>query len=144
MPLLVERISCRSLDFHHQRRAYLLRKETKLSWEQIAKRVVDVGGKHPSRPTARCMVKDFNSRRGHRSYHRNRRGRKKWKTIPVIRKFFTRRVLAQRMRRVVTAASLAEDVAREEGVCIEASAVRKLLRLTFFGRWKDCGTRYAT
>ena len=144
MPFLVERISCRSLDFRNQRRAYLLRKDQKLSWVQIAKRVVDVGGKHPSWPTVRCMVKDFNSHRGCRAYHHNRRGRKKWEMIPEVRKFITRRLLVQRMTRVVTAASLAEDVAKEEGVCIEAEAVRKLLRLTLVRRLKDCGTRYAT
>ena len=90
------------------------------------------------------MVKDFNSRRGCRAYHYNRRGRKKWKIIPEVRKLIARRLLAQRMTRVVTAASLAEDVAKEEGVCIEASAVLKFLRLTLLWHPKDCGTRYAT
>ena len=47
---------------------------------------------------------------------------------PAVRKLIIRRLLAQRMTHVVTPASLADDVAKEKGVCIGASAVRKRLR----------------
>ena len=64
MPLLVEQASCRSSDFPNQRQAHMLRKGKKLSWKQIAQRVVNLAGNHPSWPTVRRIVKDLNMRRG--------------------------------------------------------------------------------
>ena len=44
-----------------------------------------------------------------------------------MQKFIIRRLLADRVHKVVTSASLAEDVAREHGVIVESSCIRKLL-----------------
>ena len=43
-----EVISCRSMAFPEQRKAYMLRYIMRLSWEKIAEQVVNLRGGHPS------------------------------------------------------------------------------------------------
>ena len=57
----------------------------------------------------------------------DRCGRKPWKLIADSQAFLLRRLLADRMKKVVTSRSLAEDLAREKQVVVEASTIRKYL-----------------
>jgi len=42
MVVISESVSCRSLDFANQRKAYMLRHVKKLAWEKIADKVVNL------------------------------------------------------------------------------------------------------
>ena len=53
-------------------------------------------------------------RRGGKAFLYKKCGRQCWKLTPEVRKFIIRRLLAQRMARVVTSVPLAKDVAKEE------------------------------
>ena len=44
MTEITERVSCRSMDFANQRKAYMQRHIMKLSWEKIAEKVVNLRG----------------------------------------------------------------------------------------------------
>ena len=124
---LVERVSKRSLDFANQRKAYILRTVDKLSYEDIADKVVNLQGKAPTWPTVRAACETFSVKRGACKFQYKRCGRKPWKLTAEAQTFVVKRLLAQRRTKVVTSSTLAEDLAKERGIRVEASCVRKLL-----------------
>ena len=128
MVTITEVVSRRSLDFRNQRKAYLLRCVDKLSWSAIAARVVNVQNQHPSWVTVRTTVRAFNAGKGRRTFHYGQSGRKPWKLTPVVRRFLIQRLLRDRLKKVVTSATLQADVAAELGVSLETSTIRKHLR----------------
>ena len=127
MTSLCERVSKRSMDFANQRKAYLLRTVQHLSYERIAERVVNMGGTQPSWGAVRDLCQGFSAKRARRPYKYKKCGRKPWKPTKDIQTYVLKRLLADRLRSVVTSTSLAEDVAKAKGVILEASCIRKLL-----------------
>ena len=125
--MLMERVSKRSLDFRNQRRAYVLRTVHKLAYTDIVGKVVNLAGEHPVWGTVRNVCKSFATPKAARPYKYHRCGRTPWKLTPAVQKFILRRLLADRVHKVVTSTSLAEDIAREQGVVVEASCIRKFL-----------------
>ena len=128
MVVIIEHISVRSLDFHNQRKAYLLRHVKKLSWEIIAQRVVNQRGEQPSWVTVRDTVQGFNTAKGCRKFQYGKCGRKPWKLTPAIQKYVIRRLVACRVSQIVTSISLQADIAREKGIVVDASVSRKFLQ----------------
>ena len=128
MPVLKEHVSKNSLNFANQRRAYLLRVVKKESYEDIAATVVNLKGKHPVWGTVRNICEGFSETRACRPYQYMKCGRKAWKLTEAAQKFVIRRLLAGRMNEVVTSTSLAEELAAEMGIFVEASCIRKLLK----------------
>ena len=59
MPMVVEQVSRRSLDFANQRKAYVLRTVHKQSYQSIATQVVNLQGSHPVWGTIRNAVEQF-------------------------------------------------------------------------------------
>ena len=127
MSAIVERVSKRSLDFANQRKAYLLRTVHGKSFEDIAAEVVNLGGEQPVWGTVRNICNGFSLKKGYRPYRYKNSGRQPWKLTLEIQKFVLKKLLGGRMSQVVTSTSLVEDVAREYGVVVEASSLRKLL-----------------
>lgn len=116
------------MDFKNQRKAYLLRSVQKRPYEEIAGEVLNMQGEHPHWTTVRDVCQGFSVRKGCRPYKYHKCGRKPWKMTSDVQKFVLRKLLADRMKKVVTSSSLAADVAKEKGVVLEASSIRKLLK----------------
>ena len=128
MTSLVERVSKRSLSFAQQRKAYLLRTVQKQSYEKIAEQVVNLNGGCPSWGAVRDLCNSFSVRKGCKPYRYSECGRKPWKLTSDVQKYVLKRLLADRATKLVTSTSLAEDVARDKGVIVEASSIRKFLK----------------
>ena len=128
MVIITENVSRRSLNFANQRRAYLLRHIKKLSWEKIAEQVVNLENEHPSWVTVRDTVTDFSEAKGCRKFQYSKCGRKPWKLTTDVQQFLIRRMLGDRVSKIVTSVSLQADLAAEKGVVIEDSTIRKFLR----------------
>ena len=124
---IVQRVSKNSLDFQNQRIAYMLRTVHHKPYTEIAAQVVSLKGKHPAWGTVRNIVKEFSMKKGCRPYHYSKCGRKPWKFTKDVQQFVLRRLLADRMREVVTSKSVVELVAKEKGIIVAASSVRALL-----------------
>ena len=127
MTTLTERVSKRSMSFANQRRAYLLRTVKKESYERIAEQVVNLDGEHPSWGHVHDWCKSLSVSKGCKPYKYYKCGRNPWKLTTDVQKFVLRHLIADRMSSVVTSTSLAEAVAREKGVVLEASCIRKFL-----------------
>ena len=128
MAMIMERVSKKSLDFRNQRKAYVLRTVHKRSYESIAQVVVNRQGEHPSWGTVRNVCEAFSTSKGRRPYKYHKCGRRPWKLTRDVQQFVIRTLLAKRVKEVVTSSSLAEAVASEKGVIIEASSIRKFLQ----------------
>ena len=127
MVLLQEVVSKRSMNFANQREAYVLRTVGKKSWTHIAGQVVNLQGNRPAWGSVRNVVTAFSVKRGRRHYKYARCGRKPWKMTPNVQQYVRRRLLADRTSKVVTSKTLQADVAREKGVLVADSCIRKLL-----------------
>jgi transposase len=127
MVLLQEVVSKRSMNFANQRKAYVLRTVGKKSWTHIAGQVVNLQGNRPAWGSVRNVVTAFSVKRGRRHYKYARCGRKPWKMTPDVQQYVLRRLLADRTSKVVTSKTLQADVAREKGVLVADSCIRKLL-----------------
>ena len=128
------------MDFANQRKAYLLRTVQHMSYERIAERVVNIGGAKPSWGAVRDLCQGFSMKKACRPYKYKKCGRKPWKLTGDIQTFVLKRLLADRIRSVVTSTSLAEDVAKAKGVIVEASCIRKLLARKGY-RWLPRATK---
>ena len=127
MTELRERVSCRSLDFPNQRKAYMLRHIKKQSWEVIAAQIFNCRDEHPSRVCVRDAVQRLNVTKGCRHFNYARCGRKPWKLSTDVQRFWIRRLITRRATQIVTSVTLQADLAAEKGVVVEASTIRKLL-----------------
>ena len=134
MAMLMERVSKKSLDFRNQRKAYLLRTVHNRAYESIAQHVVNRQGEHPCWGTVRNVCQTFSTTKAMRPYNYHKCGRKAWKLTRDVQRFVLRKLIALRAKAVVTSSSLAEAVAREKGVIVEASSIRKLLQRRGY-RW---------
>lgn len=128
MPIVQEMLRRNSLDFTNQRRVVLLRDKDRLSWEDIAERVVNLENDHPCWATCRAVYNSFNAKKGRRVYHYGNCGRRKEKVTPDVEKYLEQRMLALRHTMVCTSPVLQRDLAKTKGVKLEASTVRKVLK----------------
>ena len=129
-----EVISCRSMAFPEQRKAYMLRYIMRLSWEKIAEQVVNLRGEHPSWVCVKETVQRLSVSKGCRKYKYSRCGRRPWKMTSEIQQFVIRRLVARRATQIVTSVTLQADLSAEKGVTVEASTIRKLLKRRGY-RW---------
>ena len=134
MPVLVEHVSKRSMNFANQRKAYLLRQVHGMPYEDIAKKVVNLQGKKPSKEHVRSVCNEFSVKKSCRPYHYKKSGRRPWKLTNDVQKFVLKRLLADRAHQVVTSSGLAAEVAKAKGVVLEASCIRKFLQKQGY-RW---------
>ena len=94
MPLVSQMQHPRSLDFANQRQAYLLHRDEKLAYSEIAKRVVNLKGKPSSAETVRRAVRRFNTKKGMSAYTYARCGRQAWKLTAEMKTWLVRRLRA--------------------------------------------------
>ena len=67
-------------------------------------------------------------------YNYSKCGRKATKMTPEVKKFILKRLMQLRTKMVVTSTTLQREVAREKGVKMEASAIRKHLKASGY-KW---------
>ena len=128
MPVITERVSCRSLNFANQRKAYMLRNVKKQSWENIAAQVVNLDNDNPSWGCVRDTVEGFSISKGCRKFQYSRCGRKPWKLTTDSQKFLIRRLVSRRASQIVTSVTLQAELAAERGVVLDDSTIRRLLK----------------
>ena len=105
----------------------MLRHVKKLSWEKIAEQVVNISGETPSWVTVRDTVQAFNVNRGCRRFQYSKCGRKPWKLTADARQFLLRRLVKDRVSKIVSSVTLQADLASEKGIVVEESTIRKFL-----------------
>ena len=110
MVVISESVSCKSLDFPNQRKAYMLRHVKKLAWEKIADEVVDLRGEHPSWVCVKDTVQELSVTKGCRKFKYSRCGRKPWKMTADIQQWLIRRLIAQRATQILTSITLRMDL----------------------------------
>ena len=124
----------RSLDFANQRRAYLLRRDEKLAYSDIAKRVVNLMGKPSTADTVLRAVKRFNTKKGMSTYKYSRCGRQAWKLTPEVKTWLVQQLLALRRTCVCTSTTLQKALADTWKIKASDSAIRKVLKAKGY-RW---------
>ena len=118
----------RSLDFANERKVVLLRDIKGLTWDEVAAAVVNLQGEPPGVRTMKRVYSGFSAKLGRRPLMYGRCGRKAWKCTPAVQAFLVGRLRALRRASVCTAATLQVELARERGVHLEQSTIRKVLR----------------
>ena len=127
MPVIKEVVRPESLDFKNQKKVMVLRDVEKLSFNEIAERVVNLKGEESTEDTVRRVYNRFSPRLGRVRYHFNRCGRKAWKITPDVSTWLIRRLLSQRRKYICTSTSLQCDLATEKGISLSTAAIRKHL-----------------
>ena len=124
----------RSLDFANQRRAYLLRRDEKLAYNDIVKRVANLMGKPSTFETVRRAVKRFKTKTGMSNYKYSRCGRQAWKLTPEVNTWLVQQLLALRKTGVCTSTTLQKALVDTWKIKVSDSAIRKVLKTKGF-RW---------
>ena len=129
MPLVMEMVHPRGLDFTAQRQVVLLRDVHKLEWAKIASRVRNLAGKRPKPRTCAIYYRKFVSKVGRRVSMYHKCGpQRPFKVTKEVEKFLLSRLKAVRRRTLCTSRSLQLDLAREKKVDVTVRYIRKLLR----------------
>ena len=102
----------------------------KESFLNIASKVFNRRGHHPSKETVRVAYKAVNgpAKAGGKKYLYSRCGRKSWKVTKVVRSFLLKRLRALRTKTVCTATTLQRELLRDMGVKLDPSTIRKVLK----------------
>ena len=127
MPVVSENVHPRSLTFPQQRRLVLLRDVQKLSWEAIAKQVVNRLGQRPSWKTCANLHEAFKRRKNRAPYKYHRCGRKSTLT-KADEDWLVKRLETLRATAVCTSVSLRRDLAKTRKVVVSAMTVRRVLQ----------------
>lgn len=124
----------RSMDFLNQRRVVLLRDNENLSWETIALRVKNLKGENPSWTQCRRVYQGLNAKAGRKAYKYKNCGRRREKVTKAVDRYLEKRLLALRHKVLCNASVLQRELARDMGVKLEASTVRRALKRLGY-RW---------
>ena len=116
-----------ALDFANERLVYHLRKDEKKSWDYIAANVENNSGEPSTRATVQRAYLRFSVKNGKSAYKFANCGRFAWKLTPAIEKFLLRKLLCLRKKMICTSVTLQGILAKEKGVQLADSAIRKFL-----------------
>lgn len=134
MPMVQQMQHPRSLDFTNQQLVVKYRDMDEMTWEEIAAAVENLDGDNPSEALCRDVYAKFNRRAGKVKYNYSKCGRKATKLTPAVKGYILKRLLQLRTKMVVTSTTLQREVAREMGVSMEASLIRKHLKASGY-KW---------
>ena len=112
-----------------------MRKDKHMSWEDIADEVVNLQGDPSTADTVKRAYKRFSVKLGQSKYQFKNCGRKPWKLTSEIKKWIIQKLLQLRKKTVCTSTSLQSLLAREKGVKVSSSAIRKVLLVNGY-KWK--------
>ena len=127
MVLVQEQVHPQGLSFSSQRQVVIMRDVKKIAFAEIAKKVVNLEGEHPSKDLVRRVYQDFNRQAGRRKSGYDQSGRKAWKVTLPVKKFLEKRLLALRKGSVCTSSVLQKELAAKKKIHLEVSTVRKTL-----------------
>ena len=134
MVVVSETVHPRGLDFQNQRKLVILRDVHGLEFKDIALKIRNLEGHCPSTRACCDYYHKFHAPAGRRKSQYHKCGRKPWKLSPDVKKFLLRTLKQQRKQSVCTCATLQLATAREMGVAIEQSTIRKFIMSQGF-RW---------
>ena len=127
MPPVTEMYHPRGLSFAAQRKVVILREVRDLTWPDIAAQVKDIQGNVPTPRLCREYYRRFNRALGRVVSRYHKCGRKPWKITTGIERYLIARLKALRNKCICTSTMLQQEVAKNNGVTISDSAVRKVL-----------------
>ena len=134
MPFVGEMVHEKGLDFRNQRRVVLLRDVKKMKWDDIAEEVLNLEKEHPTRQTVINCYNRFSSTVGHVKTKYSNCGRRAWKFTEDVETWVVRKLRSLRKVSVCTSTTLQHVLARERGVKVSASGIRKILQKNGF-KW---------
>lgn len=138
MVVLRTSVHKRGLGIPAQSKVFALRNEhlktggKRLSWEKIAPQVLNLEKEEPGWQVCRDSYNRMNSRTGHAKSNYKNCGKKATVT-PALRKWIVSRLLLLRKTTHCTSAVLQRELAKTKHVRVEASTVRRALKLE--GYW---------
>ena len=127
MPVVSEMVHPRGLSFAMQRKVVIRRDQHDEAWPEIATQVRNLQGKQPSARTVANCYRAFSIRDGRvRTKYKNC-GNTPSKVTKAVEQFLVQRLQTLRRNCVCTSTTLQHALAREKGVKLSASWIRKLL-----------------
>lgn len=127
MVLVTESVRPGGLDFLNQRKVVVLRDVHGLSFPDIAAQVKNLRGKRPTPRTCRNYYAAFSTSAGRKKSKYSSCGRQAWKLTAESRAFLLKTLKHLRQKGVCTCATLRAALAREKGVTVDESTIRKFL-----------------
>jgi transposase len=118
----------RGLNFANERRVVRLRDDEDMSWDDIAEEVQNEEGEPSTRDTVKRAYDRFKPKLGRSQYKFARCGRRKWLLTPDVQKFLLSTLLKVRRKTVCTSVTLQSLIAREMGVKLHDSTIRRFLK----------------
>ena len=127
MPVVSEHVHPAGLSFASQRLVVIRRDVHCETWDAIAQQVKNLRGETPSVETVRRVYKRFSMTDGRVKTNYANCGRKKWKMTPRLERFLLSSLRKHRLLCVCTSTTLQQVLAREKGVQVSQSYIRKIL-----------------
>ena len=127
MVVVSESVHPRGLDFQNQRKVVILRDVHGLTFPEIAKQVKTLFGGRPSARSCCLYYHSFSGKVGRRCCRYKNCGRNAWKLTRDVQRFLLQKLKQLRKTGLCTCAILQREVAREQGVALEISTIRKYL-----------------
>ena len=134
MPLVSEMVHPRGFSFAMQRRIVCLRDVHGETWDAIADQVKNLQGQKPLPRLVASYYRKFSVRDGRAVSKYQHCGNKIQKATTEAKEFLLRTLLEQRRRCVCTSTTLQQALAREKGVHLSPSWIRKILQKKGY-RW---------
>eukprot|EP00973_Karenia_brevis_P091294 12406816-Karenia_brevis.AAC.1 len=128
MPLVVEMRHPSGFSFRTERYIPMRREVFKESWDEIAGKIKNLRGKRPRARHVANTYRKFSSRRGRIVLKYNRCGNKTKKATTDVKRFLVRTLKELRMTCVCTSTVLQNSLAKEMGIQMSDSYVRKILK----------------
>ena len=127
MPAIVEMVHLKGLSFAAQRQVVLLREQRGMTWPQIAERVKDLRGAAPKPRLCREYYHRFSTRAGRAVSKYKNCGRRPYKATKEVKQYVVKRLRDLRAKCICSSTTLQHELAKEKGVHVSDSTVRKIL-----------------
>ena len=128
MVVISENVHPKGLNFFNQRKVVVLRDVSGHTFPQIALQVKNLSEGHPTPRTCRNVYEAFSTQAGRRKSQYNNCGRQAWKLTVDTQRFLIKTLKKLRRQGVCTSETLKMQLAREKGVRLEVSTIRKFLK----------------
>ena len=127
MPVVSEPVHPKGLNFASQRFIVICREQRQESWARIAGQVKNLSGEQATPRTVANYYRAFSTRHGRVRTKYHKCGRKPWMLTSQVEKWLLLRLRTLRRVCVCTSTTLQLDLAKQKGVKVRCSAIRKVL-----------------
>ena len=128
MVVVSESVHPKGFDFLSQRKVVVLRNVHGLSFPDIARQVKNLSGKRPTPRTCRNYYHAFSVKAGRKKSNYDRCGRSPWKLTVHNQRFLLQTLQKLRKQGVCTCTTLRTALARDHGLSVDESTIRKFLQ----------------